>query len=271
MPARKEIDMNLAIRLYRDDKLPTTKVSKVVGCCVQTLITRLREFGVEIRCIGWGREKISLDTIRHEYIDLFMSTASIAKKHSMSQVSIWERLVKGDVQMRDRKEEARKACTRIYPLEHRVICDRYKTNKHESCQDIANDYNVHKTTIANILIKNGIRPEHEGARIKSYKGGITPLHTRIRNCEKSMIWRRSCMIRDDYTCQATGERGGKLEVHHIKSFSKIFEEFVYLNSDLDPEENCDQLFDLSQHYDPFWDTSNGKTLSEESHHLTHTS
>ncbi len=187
----------------------------------------------------------------------------------MSPSSVWERLTKGGVHMRDRKEEAAKAITKIQVSEHPKICLRYQTNKYESCGDIARDYGVHKATIANILKANGINPEHEGARIKSYKGGITPLHTRIRHCEKGMVWRRECMKRDDYTCQTTGKRGGKLEVHHLKSFSQVFEEFLSLNSDLDPEKDCDQLFEVSQYYGPFWDINNGTTLAEGSHHTLH--
>ena len=271
MNKQKKIDIHMAIKLYRDDLLPTTKVSKIVGCCVQTLITRLRQYGVVIRSSGYDKIKIDFETIRHAYEKLNMSTTEIAKKYNMSASSIWERLSKGGVVMRDRKVEMMKSITKIPTSEHGVICDRYKTNKHESCADIADDYGVHKSTIANLLRSHGITPEHKGARIKSYKGGITPLYTRIRHCEKSMIWRRSCMKRDDYTCQSTDERGGKLEVHHIRHFAVILDEFLSTNSHLDPLIDCDKLFDLAQHYDPFWDINNGQTLSEESHHSTHTS
>lgn len=267
---KKKINIDLAIKLYRDDKLPTTKVSKIVGCCVQTLITRLREFGIEIRSNGWDKQKVDFELLKYEYEHLRMSTTAIAIKHSMNGVSIWERLVNGGVKMRDRKEEATKANTKIQLSEHPKICLRYQINEYESCGDIAVDYCVHKSTIAGILKKYGIDPEHFGARIKSYKGGITPLHTRIRHCEKGQIWRRECMTRDDYTCQVTKKRGSKLEIHHLKSFSQIFEEFLSLNSDLDLEVDYDQLFDLSQGYNPFWDINNGITLSEESHCSIHT-
>ena len=269
MSHRKWIDIKKAIRLYRDERLPTTKVSKIIGCSIQTLITRLREKGVEIRSNGNHMEKCDFDTLRYEYEVLGFSISKIARRHDMGSPSVWERLVKGGVQMRDRKEEAIKANTRIPSSEHPTICQRYRINKNESCSDIATDYGVHKTTIADILKANGIIPEHFGARIKSYKGGITPLHTRIRNCEKAQIWKRACMKRDDYTCCISGVRGGKLEVHHLKSFSQIFEEFLYLNSDLDPEKDCDTLFDLAQEYPPFWDISNGITLSTKIHDALH--
>lgn len=271
MSKRKILDIDEAISLYRDKKLPTTTVSKIIGCSVQTLITRLREKGVTIRTNGNHMEKCDFKTLKYEYEILILSTSEIARKHDMSSSSVWERLVKNGVKMRDRKEEATKANTKIPVLEHETICKRYLLNQSESCADISADYGVHKTTIADILKANGVMPEHCGARIKSYKGGITPLHIRIRNCEKSQMWKRACMTRDDYTCQETGLRGGKLEVHHLRHFTAIFEEFMSLNSNLNPEKDCDILFDLSQQYGPFWDIFNGKTLSEKAHHSLHTS
>lgn len=37
------------------------------------------------------------------------------------------------------------------------------------------------------------------------------------------VWRKDVYIKDNYTCQKCGKRGGDLNAHHIKSFSK-FEE-----------------------------------------------
>lgn len=207
--------------------------------------------------------------MRHEYEDLEMSTTDIAKKHQMRSSSVWERLVKGGVQMRDQKEETIKANTKILISEHAVICERYNTNKYESCADIAKDYGVAKGTIATILKKNDIIPEHNGARIKSYKGGITKLHTRIRNCENTEFWRRACMERDNYKCRISGETG-KLEVHHYpKQFSKMFNAFLAKNPNLNPISDCDKLFCLAQDYDPFWDIDNGMTVTEEIHKKLH--
>lgn len=267
--AKKQIDIEKAIRLYRDEEKSTPEVSKMVGCAVQTLITQLRESGVEIRSSGELRQKIDFETIRHEYEDLKMPIAVIATKHNMNPVSIWKRLIKGDVQMRDRKEEVTKALMKIPTSEYSIICKRYKANKHESCADIATDYGVHKTTIAYILKKNGITPEHSGARIKSYKGGITALHTRIRNCEKAKFWQRACMERDDYKCRISGKRGSLAIHHYPQSFSKLFNEFLSKHPDLNPIRDCDQFFQLAQDYEPFWDIDNGMTITAEMHKKLH--
>lgn len=267
--AKKQIDIEKAIRLYRDERKHTPEVSKVVGCSVQTLIDRLGKAGVIIRSIGESHQKIDFETIRYEYEDLKMSLSNIAEKYQMQSSSIWERLVKGGVQMRDRKEEARKSCTKISISEYPRICKRYKTNKSESCTDIAKDYGVTVGAITAILKKNGIIPEHSGARIKSYKGGITKLHTRIRNCEKDEFWRRACMERDDYKCRITGKTGN-LQVHHYPmQFSKMFNTFLAENSNLNPISDCDELFCLAQKYDSFWDIDNGMTVTEEIHKKLH--
>lgn len=266
---KKQINIERAIRLYRDERKSTPEVSKIVGCSVQTLITRLREAGVEIRSNGESHQKIDFEIIRYEYEDLKMSLSTIAQRHKMSPSSIYGRLTRGGIKMRDRKEELIKVLTKIPITEYLIICKRYKTNKHESCSDIAADYNVHKSTISYILKQNGIQPEHSGARIKSYKGGITKLHTRIRNCERAEFWRRACMERDDYKCRITGETG-KLEVHHYPiRFSKLFNAFLALHSDLNSIVDCDQLFALSQDHQPFWNIDNGMTITAAMHKRLH--
>ena len=57
------------------------------------------------------------------------------------------------------------------------------------------------------------------------------------------VWRRSVLARDDYTCQITKRQGGKLNVHHIKSWKEC------------PSSR--------------FNTDNGITLSEEMHQKFH--
>ena len=37
------------------------------------------------------------------------------------------------------------------------------------------------------------------------------------------LWRKSCFERDNFTCQISGQSGGKLVVHHINNFSEFSE------------------------------------------------
>ena len=66
----------------------------------------------------------------------------------------------------------------------------------------------------------------------------------------------------------SGERN-KINAHHKKEFSKIFEEFLQKYAHLDPIVDCEKLFELSQQYLPFWDINNGVTISEEIHKQLH--
>ena|GEM_PF-5850571 len=77
------------------------------------------------------------------------------------------------------------------------------------------------------------------------------------------------MERDDFTCRLTGQRGGKLHVHPIRSFSKILAEFLACHADLDPEQDVDRLFALALDYGPLWDTDNGMTLLASAHRRVH--
>lgn len=267
MSKKKQIDIELAIRLYRDEKKSSPEVSRIVGCSVQTLLCHLRDAGVVIRGSSDLKIKVDFETLRYEYEDLKMSTIEIADKHSMSPVSVWQRLYRHGIKMRNREE----SCTnrKIPTSEYQIICDYYQKNKDKNCSDIAKDYGVHSSTISNILKQNGIVVDRTGPRSKTYKGGITPLHTRIRNCEKSEFWRRACMERDEYKCRITGKTG-QLHVHHYPvSFSKLFNAFLSLHQNLNPINDSDKLFELAQEYQPFWDIDNGMTVSETMHDRLH--
>lgn len=87
----------------------------------------------------------------------------------------------------------------------------------------------------------------------NWKGGITPVVMQIRNSLRMRQWISDVFRLDDFTCQDCFARGGKLNAHHLKSFSLIYKEnnIKTLQDALD----CEEL----------WDLNNGQTLCVDCH------
>jgi transposase-like protein len=63
-----------------------------------------------------------------------------------------------------------------------------------------------------------LRLANLGAKRWNWKGGITPDRVRLRISLYMKLAREACFKRDDYTCRDCGQRGGKLNAHHIWPF-----------------------------------------------------
>ena len=60
-----------------------------------------------------------------------------------------------------------------------------------------------------------------GEKGPNWRGGITPENERIRKSIEVRLWHEAVFARDNWTCQECGQRGGKLQAHHIKPFAKF--------------------------------------------------
>lgn len=63
------------------------------------------------------------------------------------------------------------------------------------------------------------KPWMSGEKHPNWKGGATSESEKVRKSLEAKEWRRFCLARDDYRCLDCGERGGKLNVHHIYPFA----------------------------------------------------
>ena len=61
---------------------------------------------------------------------------------------------------------------------------------------------------------------HKGSKSYLWKGGISTVNKKIRQGIDFRLWREAVFARDNWTCQKTKKRGGKLHPHHIKNFSQ---------------------------------------------------
>ncbi len=107
-----------------------------------------------------------------------------------------------------------------------------------------------------------------GSKSWAWKGGIAPLHSRIRESMKYIQWRSDVFQRDSWTCQTCGKNGGNLEAHHLTPFSTIFKEFLQKYNQFSPIEDKETLVRLSESYEEFWDINNAITLCKKCHKLT---
>lgn len=62
--------------------------------------------------------------------------------------------------------------------------------------------------------------KRKGAENHNWKGGVTPIHNKIRASIESKLWIQAVFARDGYTCQKTGVKGCKLTAHHIMNFAQ---------------------------------------------------
>lgn len=100
------------------------------------------------------------------------------------------------------------------------------------------------------------RPYLTGENNPAWKGGTTSLGLKVRGSMQNEAWKRKVFERDNWTCQKCIQRGGNLEVHHIKSFSDIIEEEKIKSfGDIRPESQL-------------WDINNGQTLCIKHHKET---
>lgn len=62
-----------------------------------------------------------------------------------------------------------------------------------------------------------------GPKNNLWKGGITPINTRIRQSSEYKQWRKNVFERDNFTCQMCGDRGVKIHADHILPFAQFVE------------------------------------------------
>lgn len=97
-----------------------------------------------------------------------------------------------------------------------------------------------------------------GPKNPNWRGGITPLVLKIRSSGKYKEWRQKIFIRDNFTCQKCGERGGKIVADHILPFATIM---IFNKID---------TLKKAMGVNFLWEVLNGRTLCESCHKKTPT-
>ena len=87
-----------------------------------------------------------------------------------------------------------------------------------------------------------------------WKGGVTPLMRRIRDCFKYREWRAKIFERDNFTCSVCGQRGGWKEADH---YPQTFSDIYYSNNI--------QTIEQAILCQDFWVVDNGRTVCRKCH------
>ena len=88
-----------------------------------------------------------------------------------------------------------------------------------------------QATVYNAICKyslDGIEPELTGVAAAMFKMAKPQIDRGLhfldgqngRRSAEYSEWRQRVFLRDNFTCQNCGDRGGKLNAHHIKSYAK---------------------------------------------------
>ena len=79
---------------------------------------------------------------------------------------------------------------------------------------------------ASLRLRQKLRAASLGSKRWNWKGGITPERIRLRVSLDMKIARERCFARDRYTCRSCGQRGGRLNAHHVWPFQR-FQQWRY--------------------------------------------
>lgn len=121
-----------------------------------------------------------------------------------------------------------------------------ENGKHDDYyRKISNSYTYH-FGCPKCEAENHIYPKGENA--PGWRGGVCKESMKIRRSKKYKEWRTSVFEKDVYTCQCCGKYSGKLQAHHIHSFSEHKEERFVLDNGITMCFNChDSTVNCSLH------------------------
>lgn len=263
-PTQEQLDQIIPLYQQYGNGAP---VAKQLGITTYMVYKHLRANGIEPKKNGQWQQKVDLQTI----VDMYqsgMSTTQIASKLKMDATSVWERLNNSGIQLRDRGDAMAKSRWggKKRGTDQEVIA-LYISGM--NCKQISDYYGLKnsRAEIARVLHKHDIKIEVHAERSPHWKGGKLALNKMIRNCAKYVNWRNEIFKEHDYTCELTGQRGGKLNVHHIKPLADLISEFQ-LQHPAGFASQDDQLRAIED-FQPFWDKANVMVVTKDAHRKIH--
>lgn len=228
--------------------------------------------------------KIKKEFLEEYYINKKLTSKEVAKLIGCTDVTIRNYLVKFNILIRSKKEvlSGNKRISKWTKIITREYLEEEYIKKEKNTSEIERELGCGSGVVRSYLIKFKIplrskkiilQKFFKNTKGNHYIDGRTPLYNLIRNSSKYFEWRDKIFERDNYTCQECKNRSCKdnivvLNVHHIKLFCVLLEEFLQCYNQFSPIEDKETLVRLAISYQPFWDLNNGKTLCKKCHDIT---
>ena len=96
---------------------------------------------------------------------------------------------------------------------HKPLSDKGRFKKgHKSSKETLEKLRLSRIGNKSTLGRRGKNANH-------WKGGLTKKYKLLRSRIEWKLWREKVFLRDDYTCQACGERGLDIQADHVLPFS----------------------------------------------------
>lgn len=158
------------------------------------------------------------------------------------------------------------ACSSIDPERSRkqgfAMLGRFQNGKDSMCEECGNEFYTSRYYIKKRKFCSRKCVQENQSRVRTVllpdKTPQYKLRQQIRDMSKTKTWRNSVFERDDYTCQACGQKGGKIQADHVVPFSEILKQNNIVT--IKAARQCVEL----------WDTLNGRTLCVKCHKVTDT-
>jgi Zn finger protein HypA/HybF involved in hydrogenase expression len=157
---------------------------------------------------------ISEDELYDLYINQSLSTTEIGEIYGLCDNSISKLLREYEIDVADQSEAMRKYYYEKGGLEKSIeYANRLENRIIRSCR---------------------VR----GINVEDFDGFLSDETTLIRGTQDYKKWRQAVFERDNYTCQCCGQRGYKLQAHHIENFSSEIDKRFDIKNGVTMCEHC---------------------------------
>ncbi len=178
-----QLDVDLLIRLYVEEKQTARQIAEVVGAGYKTVLRRLKAAGIEARPPGPERHECLRDRswLYDQYVTQHKTLERIA-----SEIGASSQVVRGWMEQ--------------HGIDRRI---RYQ--------------NLGKTWSADVRkrMSDAKKGKYTGDSNPNWRGGLVNPNTRLRNGYDSKMWSKAVRERDGHKCVECGA-SGKMHAHHIK-------------------------------------------------------